>query len=265
VLAAALVAAIGWFVLGGGLAAAAAPAQPFSQLPSQTPDPPPATTVSPPGPLTSVPDGCPTPEPASVAFVGTVTGKDDVAQVVRFQIDQLRAGSAGPWAIDGLIDVHFGGDYRFLETGHQYLVGAAYDPARGALASHVKPPKADFGGNDVIGVNDKSVKCPKLDSPIRTLNVDGTDVKSGLLTLLFKDRRVLLATLAVPTVIAFVVLLALVILKMLASLVGKGIFSLGRAAVTPVPDHRAVRIRTHRDRDPADSELADSGLADSGA
>jgi uncharacterized membrane protein YfbV (UPF0208 family) len=63
------------------------------------------------------------------------------------------------------------------------------------------------------------------------------------------DRRLLLATWAVPTMIAFAVLLGLVVVRLFGGLAVRGVFQLGRAAVTPVPDHRAVRVRTHRPRD----------------
>ncbi len=88
--------------------------------------------------------------------------------------------------------------------------------------------------------------CPTVDDPIRTLRVDGTDVDSGVMSLLFDDRRVLLATIAVPAAIAFAALIVLVLLRMFVGLATKGVFQLGRAAVTPVPDHRAVRVRRHR-------------------
>ena len=167
------------------------------------PPPPPDTTL--PGanaPLVVVPPTCPSPDPAVLAFVGTVTGKDDIAQVVRFHIDQLRSGSASEWAVDGLIDIRFGDDYRFLDTGQQYLVGAGIDPEYTALSSHVRPPEPSFGGNDVVGVDDSAVECPQIDDPVRTLLVDGTDVDSGVMSLLFDDRRLLLATIAVPAAIA---------------------------------------------------------------
>lgn len=211
------------------------------------PPPPPDTTL--PGenaPLVVVPPTCPSPDPAVLAFVGTVTGKDDIAQVVRFHIDQLRSGSASDWAVDGLIDIRFGDDYRFLDIGQQYLVGAGIDPEYAALSSHVRPPEPSFGGNDVVGVDDSAVECPQVDDPVRTLLVDGTDVDSGVMSLLFDDRRLLLATIAVPAAIAFVALVVLVLLRMFIGLTTKGVFQLGRAAVTPVPDHRAVRVRHHR-------------------
>jgi len=187
-----------------------------------------------------------------VAFVGTMIGKDDVTQVVRFRIDQLRAGSASPWAIDGLIDIRYGDDYRFLDTGEQYLVGARFDPVYGSLSSTVRPPEPTFGGNDVIGVDDVSIICPTIDDPVRTLNVDGTSVNSGVLSLLTEDRRLLLATLAVPAALVFAALLALVVLKMFGRLAMSGVWQLGRAAVTPVPDHRVVRVRSHRAVDSVD-------------
>ncbi len=155
-------------------------------------------------------------------------------------------GSASNWAVDGLIDIRFGDDYRFLDVGEQYLVGAGFDPEYAALSSNVRPPEPDFGGNDVVGVDDSAVECPPVDDPVRTLLVDGTDVDSGVMSLLFDDRRVLLATIAVPAAIAFAALVVLVLLRMFVGLATKGVFQLGRAAVTPVPDHRAVRVRRHR-------------------
>jgi hypothetical protein len=229
------VAGLLWLAAGGATYAAAPP----------TDDTVPAGPSS----LIEIPDGCPQPEQAVLAFTGTAMGKDDIAQVVRFRIDQLRAGSTSDWAIDGLIDVRFGDDYRFLEVGDQYLVGAGFDTEYGALSSRVRPPEPDFGGNDVVGVDDSSVECPTVDDPVRTLMVDGTDVDSGVMSLLFDDRRVVLATIAVPTAIALVALIALAIVRLLLGLAGKGVFQLGRAAVTPVPDHRAVRIRRHRASD----------------
>ena len=202
----------------------------------------PSSSVS----LIPVPVGCPVPDPADVVFVGTMIGKDDVDQVVRFRIDQLRAGSASPWAIDGLIDIRYGEDYRFLVEDDQYLVGAGFDPVYGALSSTVRPPEPTFGGNDVVGVDDSAVECPTIDDPVRTLNVDGTSVDSGVLSLITDDRRLLAATLAVPVAIAFAALLAVVVLKTFGVLAMKGVFELGRRAVTPVPDHRATRVRVHR-------------------
>ena len=145
-----------------------------------------------------------------------------------------------------IVQRHNGADYRFLDEGEQYLVGAGFDPEYGRLSSTVRPPSPLFGGNDVIGLEDASVECPVFEDPVRTLLVDGSSVDSGVLSLLFDDRRLLAATVLVPTVIAFAALLALVLVRLLWRVAMKGVMELGRTAVTPTPDHRAVRIRTHR-------------------
>ncbi len=248
------------FALVGAPVSAAPPDNPPpATLPPDTP-PPDAGLQS--GWLIPVPVGCPVPEPAAAVFTATMIGKDDVTQVVRFRVDQLRAGSVEPWAVDGLIDVRYGPDYRFLVDGDQYLVGAGLDPVYGVLASTVRPPEPNFGGNDVVGVDDLAVDCPDLDDPIRTLQVDGTSIDSGVLSLMTDDRRLLLATVAVPAAIVLAVLLALVVVRLSGGLAFRGVFQLGRAAVTPVSDHRAVRVRTHRSRGDAETSLDDDGRAD---
>jgi hypothetical protein len=245
-----------WPAIGAGLASAAPPPDdpPPATLPPENAPPEPGVQ---PGMLIPVPVGCPVPDPAAVVFTGTMIGKDDVTQVVRFRIDQVRAGTAEPWAVNGLIDVRYGPDYRFLSEGDQYLIGVGLDPVYGVPASTVRPPEPTFGGNDVVGVDDLAVDCPTLDDPVRTLQVDGTSVDSGVLSLMTEDRRLLLATLAVPTMIVFGVLVALVVLRVFGGLAFRGVFQLGRAAVTPVTDHRAVRVRTHRPRDADAAPLDD--------
>lgn len=196
--------------------------------------------------LVPVPAGCTAPEPADVVFVGQATGKDHRDQFVRYQIEQVRAGSTRQWAVGGLIDIRYGADYRFIDEGERYLVGAGFDSEYGRLSSTVSPPSPLFGGNDVIGLEDASVECPEFEDPVRTLRIDGTDVDSGVLSLLFDDRRLLAATVLVPTAVAFAALLALVLVRWLWGLAMKGVMELGRTAVTPAPDHRAVRTRHHR-------------------
>lgn len=197
--------------------------------------------------LIEVPAGCDLPERADVAFVGTVVDSD--YRTVRYRIDQLRAGSAAPWAIDGLIDVRYGLDAQYLDQGEQYLVGAAVDPSIGVLASSVRPAEPLFGGNDVIGLEDTAVECPVVDDAVRTLHLDGTSVDSGVFSPLVDARRTVFATIAIPTLVAFAVLIGLVVLRNLWRWGMTGVFALGRAAVTPTPDHRAVRVRSHGDRE----------------
>lgn len=195
--------------------------------------------------LVPVPAGCTAPEPADVVFVGTAIGKDHRDQFIRFQIGQVRAGSTRQWAVGGLIDIRYGADYRFLDEGEQYLIGAGFDPEYGRLSSTVRPPTPLFGGNDVIGLEEATVECPVFENSVRTLRVDGSGVDSGVLSLLFDDRRLLAATILVPTAIAFAALLALVLVRWVWGFAMKGVMELGRTAVTPTPDHKAVRIRAH--------------------
>lgn len=200
------------------------------------------------GRLIPIPAGCPEPAEADVAFVGVVLDKDgDLARgAVRYRIDQLRAGSAAEFATNGIIDVRYGPDSKYLEIGETYLVSAAVDRDLGRLASTVAPAAPLFGGNDVIGLDDTSVECPELEDPIVTLHVDGTSVESGVINPLWQDPKVLLATIGIPAAIAGLVLIALVLLRMLWRWAFVGVFALGRAAVTPIPDQRAVRVRKHK-------------------
>lgn len=227
-------------VLFGGATAGAAPDEPAEDQERIVP----------------VPAGCTAPDPADVVFVGTATGKDHRDQFIRYRIDQIRAGSARNWAVDGLIDIRYGDDYRFIDEGQQYLVGAGFEPEYGRLSSTVRPPTPLFGGNDVIGLEDAAIECPEFEDPVRTLHIDGTSVDSGVLSLLFEDRRLLAATVFVPTVIAFAALIVLVLVRVLWGAAMKGVMELGRTAVTPTLDHRAVRIRAHRPHSDYDDALA---------
>ncbi len=197
--------------------------------------------------LLDVPIGCAVPAAADVAFVGTAVAKD--FEKVRYEIVQLRAGSITGYSIDGLVDVLYLDDAKFIDLGTDYLVGARFDPDFGALFSTVRPAEPLFGGNDVIGLNDTDVECPIIDDPVRTVMPDGQSVDSGVISPLLDDKKTLLATLGVPAAIAFAALVGLVLLRQVWHLFLKGIFELGRAAVTPAPDHKSVRVRRHREGD----------------
>lgn len=227
-----------------------APTEPEALTPAPPPTPAPAPDreiISDPTALIQVPAGCPSPPPADLAFVGTVLAKDEFVEkgTVRFQIDQVRAGDATPYAVEGVVDVRFGPDSQYIGLDEQYLVSAAVDADIGALASKVAPETLLFGGDAVVGLEDTEVVCPVVDDPVQTIHVDGTPVESGLLTPLLDDKRLLLSTLLVPAAIAGVVLIGLVLLRRAFSLGMRGIFALGRASVVPTGDHRAARVRRH--------------------
>ena len=94
-------------------------------------------------------------------------------------------------------------------------------------------------------MNDTDIECPIIDDPVRTLQPNGESVDSGVVTPLFREKRLLLATIGVPVAIAFAVVIGLVLLRNMWGLVMKSVFELGRAAVTPTPDHTSVRVRKH--------------------
>jgi hypothetical protein len=223
------------------------------------PAPEPAPISEPVG-LILIPAGCPVPEPADVAFVGTVMAKDEFVEkgTVRYQIEQVRAGDASPFAVDGVIDVRYGPDSQYLEIGERYLVSAAVDQRIGALASKVSPEALLFGGDAVIGLEDTEVECAALDDPIQTINLDGTPVDSGLLTPFFADLKLLLATIAVPAAIVGLALIGLVLLRRVLDVGFRGIFALGRSAVSPSPDHRVARVRRHVSELDADHSVSGS-------
>ena len=246
------------------LVAGLAVAAPAHAAPDPAPPPEP-DVISAPTALIQIPAGCPVKPPADVAFTGTVLAKDgDIDKgTVRFRIDQVRAGSATPFEVGGLVDVRYGPDSQYLDVDAEYLVSAAVDPSIGALASKVTPDAPLFGGDAVVGLEDTEVECPVVDDPVQTINLDGTPVETGLLTPMLADKRLLLATLGVPAAIAGVALVGLVLARRGVGAGLQGILALGRAAVSPAPDHRAARVRHHASAlDPAyagDDDLDDPG------
>jgi hypothetical protein len=194
--------------------------------------------------------------------VGTVLAKDEFVQkgTVRFQIDQVRAGDASPFSVDGVIDVRYGPDSQYLEVQGRYLVSAAFDSSIGTLTSKVSPVTPLFGGDAVVGLEDTEVVCPVVDDPVQTINVDGSPVEAGLLDPLLEDKGLLLATILVPAAIVGVALIGLILLRRAIDVGFRGIFALGRAAVVPSGDYRAARVRRHATDSEAAELVADTEL-----
>ncbi|CAB4880211.1 unannotated protein [freshwater metagenome] len=183
-----------------------------------TPDSVPTVTVSAEsggGSLVIVPAGCEVPPPATVVFVGTLLAKD--TRTARFRLEHTRAGSADGFAVGDLVDIRYDDDVRFLAANRRYLVGAS--PLAGAvvLSSKVRDTKPLFGGNAVIGINDKTVECPVLKDPVRTLDVDGAPISSGVFKTLAGARGDLLVAVLGPVIWAFGIILALVVLRWMFS------------------------------------------------
>ncbi len=186
-----------------------------------------------------VPAGCDVPPPATVVFVGTLIAKD--TRTARFRLEQVRAGSADGFAVTDLIDIRYDDDVRFLSTNQRYLVGAGPREGLNGLASKVRDSEALFGGNAVIGINDKTLECPRLDDPVRTLQVNGSEIKSGVFASLRSSQRDLLLAVVKPVIWAFGILLALVLLRWLFS----AMFLVVRRAAEGVPSERTRRERRH--------------------
>lgn len=213
---------------------------------SAAPVPPPDTTVTttttvpgelPParGPLVVVPPGCAVPAPARAVFVGTILVVDDPVKpsTYRFRVDTLLAGTLDGFIVPNpeiaadLVDVRYGDEARFLEVGQQYLVGVAVQAETGLLVSTVREAAPLFGGDAVIGADDSDIDCPRVSDPVRTLTPDGGSVDTGVLTPLRGEGRSLLLAVITPFGIAFVALLALVLLKHLFFAVGRSLRDMG--------------------------------------
>lgn len=186
--------------------------------------------------LIPVPSGCAAPDVEQVVFIGTLLISDAVTG--RYQVDQVLSGSVDGFSLQGMIDVRYGDEVRFLDTGQRYIVGAAIDPQTRVLASTVRAPAPLFAGNEVAGVDDADVPCPSIDTPVRTLLLDGTSVETGVLTPLRDAERRLLRAVLAPVGVAFLVLLGLVMLKHLVFALGR---SVGALSVTDRPTRRQRR------------------------
>ena len=87
-----------------------------------------------------------------------------------------------------LIDVRYGLDAQYLDDGESYLVSAVVDPDLGYLVSRATEPTENFGGDEVIGVSETDVDCPKYEDPMRTLHTDGTPIDGGVLDPFFDGQ-----------------------------------------------------------------------------
>lgn len=158
-------------------------------------------------PLVPVPVGCTAPPLPHIVFVGKVVDRD--FRSVRFEIEQIRAGQAAPFASDNEIDVRYGLDAQYLQNGDRYLVSAPVDQDLGLLVSRVTPVVENFGGDEVIGVSESDVNCPAFENPLRTLHLDGTPVEANKLKPFFDSKVRILGAVVVPIAVAMGVIFLL--------------------------------------------------------
>jgi hypothetical protein len=189
-----------------------------------TPPPVSALTVA----QVTAPPGCPSPVPAGAIFVGTLMQKD--ARTARFTIDQLRAGGGLEYfQVAGMVDVDYFDDVRYLDPGTAYLVGVAADPNTQRLVSKVRELEPRFGGNQVVALEQSTADCPVIDDPIRTLNVDGSTIESGVISPLLTDKTGVLRALLLPAAWVFAALVALATLRWFFYGAGRGAGWVARA------------------------------------
>lgn len=197
---------------------------PVATGPAQAPFPleaAPAVTT----PLISIPEGCPEPDQPTAVFDGKLIANS--AQAARFEVLVLRAGSLQGQMQGNLVDVRYPQQQtRFLTVGQRYLVGVRPDLEQDFLTSKVREPAEDFGGDAVIGLNDSDTPCPMIADGVRTMQRDGTEVDSGLLSLMTGSKLSVLRALLIPLVVALAALVVLVLIKHLFVATGRSLSTL---------------------------------------
>ena len=177
-------------------------------------------------PLVPVPEGCTAPPLPHIVFVGKVVDRD--FRSVRFEIEQIRAGQAAPFASGNQVDVRYGLDAQYLRDGQRYLVSAPVDPDLGLLVSRVTPLVANFGGDEVIGVSESDVNCPAFEDPLRTLHLDGTRIEADPLEPFFDSRVRILGAVLVPVAVALGVIFLLATFRLSIAGLYRSVVDVGR-------------------------------------
>jgi hypothetical protein len=190
---------------------------------------------APPGrqPLVDVPVGCPIQPLPDVVFVGTAVDSD--YRTVRFRVDQARAGDIGQFSSQGLVDVRYGIDAKYLDEGDQYLIGALYDSTIQSLRSRVQPQLLIRGGDEIIGATESELACPVVADPMRTLHTDGSSVDSGVLSPFFGNRDGLLRSLLVPIALVCLAVFVLAAFRWFLTGFGRGVESIARPQPRSAP------------------------------
>ena len=163
------------------------------------------TTTTLPSAVTTIPQGCPSPEQASAVFIGELESTDPVSAV--FTVVQVRAGSLEGQQTGATVEVRYGSDVKYLETGKTYIVGVAPDPVSSRLSSTVRDSADLFGGAEVAGSN---VQCPEFEKAARTLTIEGQAIRTGLFTQLSEQSWRLVVAVVLPPLFVVLALFAMV-------------------------------------------------------
>lgn len=165
-------------------------------------------------PATTIPAECVVPTPVQATFVGTVVESD--RRTARFQVVQLRGGTLEGFSSGGLVDVDYAEDVRFLEFGESYIVAAGVNAATGRLFSKIREPEPLLGASQVVGLN-SGVSCPELEDAVRTLDLDGRSVESGVLAPMREAQGRIVRSLVLPLAWVLGILIVLATLRNLGA------------------------------------------------
>jgi len=171
---------------------------------------PETTSLINPQATTTIPEGCFAQTIPQVVFVGKVENVSDAS--VSFSIQKTISGDASAYVSgDGRVEVQYGTDGKFLDTGSVYIVGAVTDPFSPILVSKVRPETTTLSG--AIVQTNTGDACPTFEDAVITLREDGTSVNTGVLRPLLKNKVLIALVLLASVAIAFGGLTTVVIMQ----------------------------------------------------
>jgi len=171
---------------------------------------PETTTLINPAATTTIPEGCFAQTIPQVVFVGKVENVSDAS--VSYSIQKTISGDASAYVSgDGRVEVQYGTDGKFLDTGSVYIVGAVTDPFSPILVSKVRPETTTLSG--AIGQTNTGDACPTFEDAVITLHEDGSSVATGVLRPLLKNKVLIALVLLASVAIAFGGLTTVVIMQ----------------------------------------------------
>jgi hypothetical protein len=171
---------------------------------------PQTTSLINPQATTTIPEGCFAQTIPQVVFMGKVEKVSDVS--VSFSIQKTISGDASAYVSgDGRVEIQYGTDGKFLDTGSVYIVGAVTDPFSPILVSKVRPETTTLNG--AIGQTNTGDACPTFEDAVITLREDGTSVNTGVLRPLMKNKVLIVLVLLASVASAFGGLAALFVMQ----------------------------------------------------
>ncbi len=171
---------------------------------------PQTTTLINPQATTTIPEGCFAQTIPQVVFIGRVEKVSDAS--VSFSIQKTISGDASAYVSgDGRVEIQYGTDGKFLDTGSVYIVGAVTDPFSPILVSKVRPETTTLGG--AVGQTNTGDACPTFEDAVITLREDGTSVNTGVLRPLLKNKLLVVLVLLASVAIAFGGLVTVVVMQ----------------------------------------------------